>query len=180
MPNRLVLLAALLAATPALAQGDPSATARQSAANQLGVLEFCQSHSEVGDDAVNAQRDVISRLPPSTASTDSAEALGKAGTFAASNGQQMSLAEVASQRNTTVSALCKQVGSSSLQAAAAYKQNELGTGRLPTMPTTPGGLTAVPGMPAMPSGLGAMPAVPSGPGMTAVPGLPPSPGAPGR
>ena len=180
MLSRYAFALALLATTPALAQGDPAAMGRSAAANQLGVLEFCQSNGDVGDDAIAAEKDVISRTPGSATPTDSAEALGKQGTFASPNGQQITLTDVAAKQNTTVSAMCKQMANSTLQADAMMKQNS-GMGLMPAMPTMPSGMTSVPGMP---GGMPTMPTMPGGmptaSGLTAVPGLPANPAVPGR
>jgi hypothetical protein len=154
----------VMAAAPALAQGDPAAIGHMAAANQLGILEYCLSEGNVGADTVSAEKDVISRMPVSSVSTSSAEALGKQGTFAAPNGQQMTLASMASKQNTTVAALCKQIGSSTTQADAAYKQNGMTAGGMPSMPHMP----AMPSMPSMPGG---MPSMPGGmPSMGNMPG----------
>ncbi len=159
----IVMLIASSAATSALAQADPAAVAHTASANQLGILEYCRSQGDVGDDAISAQKSVIARLPASSAPTDAAEALGREGTIAAPNGSTMTLSSMANTHNTTVSALCQRLGSSSLQSAAAYRQNEIGNGmasmpRLPSMPGMPS-IPRMPSMPGMPS-MGNMPAIP--------------------
>lgn len=149
------LLASAICAAPAMAQTDPMA--RTAAANELGVLEYCQGQGHVDQTAVTAQRATLARLPASAgaAPTDAAEALGKQGTISA-NGNTVTLAGFASSHNTTVDALCKQMASSVTQSAAA--------------------LQSVPGMPAMPGGMPTMPVMPGGmPTMLAMPGVPAAP-----
>ena len=165
------ILAAAIAAGPALAQGDPYAAAHAAAANQLGVMEYCQTRGDVGPDAVAAQRDALARLPPSAGSNAADEALGKQGTLAAPNGARTTVANMASSQNTTVSALCKQMGNSAVQSAAVLRQNGVAQGgsAMPggmTMPTMPGGMT----MPTMPGGM-PMPSMPSMPSMPTMPGM---------
>lgn len=131
------------------------AMARVAAANQLGVLEYCQSKGSVGADAVAAQKDVMIRMPAASADTTTAEGQGKNGTLASPNGQTMTLDSVASAQHTTVPALCKQLGASAIQASMSFKQSGStmpGSGM--KMPAMPGGMPAMPGgmqMPAMPS-----------------------------
>jgi hypothetical protein len=140
---------------PALAQTDTIAMGRIAAANQLGVLEYCQANGDVGPDAVSAEKDVISHMPASAVSTESAEAIGKQGTLAAPNGQQMTLASIATKQDSTVPAMCKQLGSSAVQASAMYKQNGMSAGGIPSM-------QSMPQMPAMPGGMPTMGTMPSG------------------
>ncbi len=139
--------ATFLVAGSALTQADAYAIAHAAAANQLGVLEYCQGRGDVGPDAVAAQRSAMARLPASTMSNDADEALGKQGMLEAPNGAKMTLDSVTSAHGSTVSALCKQMGSSAVQSAAARQ-----TGMLP------GGMA----MPAMPNGM-VMPAMPGAP-----------------
>ena len=155
MPVRFAVLTALTTlsmAAPALAQTDPYAMAHAAAANQLGVMEYCQGRGDVGADAVTAQRSAVARLPASTVSTEADEALGKQGTLAAPNGAKMTLDSVASAHGTTVSALCKQMGSSAIQSAAAVQQKGMADGgmKMPAMPAMPNGIT-MPTMPGAPS-----------------------------
>ncbi len=170
MPARLVALTAVAAvslAGQALAQTDPYAMAHAAAANQLGVMEYCQGRGDVGADAVAAQRSAIARLPASTTSNDADEALGKQGTLSAPNGAHMTLDSVASSRGTSVSAVCKQMGSSAVQTSAMFQQNGVPPGGTP-MPALPNGVT----MPALPNGV-TMPAMPNGTTMPAIPAAPP-------
>ncbi len=101
----------------------------------------------------------MARLPAAqgAAPTDDAESLGKQGTISI-NGSTMTLAGMASSHNTTVSAICKQMGSSAVQAAAAFAQQ----GSMPTMPSMPGGMPKMPNMPSMGS-MGSMPSMPGVP-----------------
>lgn len=154
-----VLLAAM--AAPAWAQTDPMASAREAAANQVGVMEYCQKEGYADADAVTAQRGVYAQLPPAPAgapSTDAAQALGRTGTLSA-NGTTTTLASLASSRSTSVSALCGQMVDSARQAASLRR----------SMGAMPG--TAMPGMPTMPGVPTGLPTMPSG-GLTGVPGLP--------
>ena len=150
---RVAALAAFAACTvaPALAQTDPTAMGHAMSANQLGVMEYCQGRGDVGADAVAAQRSALTRLPPSTANNDADEALGKQGTLLVPNGTNMTLDSIASAHGTTVSAMCKQMGSSALQTANAFKQNGMTPGAMgmPKMPAMPNGMT-MPTMPATP------------------------------
>lgn len=176
MHRRSATLFLSLVAAPAVAQSDPTAMARQSAANQLGLLEYCQAQGAVGDDAVSAERDMIAGMPaPATTgpvASDQAEALGKQGTMSMPNGQTATLAGMASAHNMTVSALCQQLGSGAVQSAAALRQSGMTAGAIPSMPAMPGSLTGIPGLP---PGM-TVPGMPSGAGMTAIPGLPAMPG----
>ena len=156
----LALTLAMCSVLPAVAQTDQVAMMHTVAANQLGLLQYCQGQGEVDASAVEAERGMIGRMPPSAAPTDAAEALGRKGTLSA-NGTTMTLASMASSHNTTVSALCKQMGSSAVQASSAYQQNGAA---MNGMPSLPGGMT----MPQMPGG---MPSMGSLPGM---PGAPPA------
>ena len=141
---------------PALAQVDPAATAHAAAANQLGILEYCQGRGDVDADAVIGERGVITRLPASSAPTDAAEALGRQGILSAPNGTTVTLASMAGTHTTTVSARCRQMGSSTRQAAASFGQaGAMPLGGMPQMPAMPG----VPGMP----GVGGMPQMPGAP-----------------
>ncbi len=176
MHRRFTILFLSLVAGPSLAQTDLTAMARQSAANQLGLLQYCQAQGAVGDDAVKAERDMIAGMPAaattSPAASDQAEALGKQGTMSMPNGQTTTLAGMASTHNMTVSALCQQLGSGAVQSAAALRQNGMTAGASAGMPAMPGSLTGIPGLP---PGM-TVPGMPSGAGMTAIPGLPAMPG----
>ncbi len=184
MLGRSGLLGALLAAavaSTALAQTDPYAMAHRSAANQLGMLEYCQAQGFVGADAIGAEHDAIALLPASPVRTEDAEALGRQGSLAAPNGTTMSIASMAGAQNTTVAAICRQMGSATVQMAAALKQG----GTAGAMPGMPPGMPAMPtgmpsGMPAgMPSGMPAgMPGFPAG--MPTLGSMPSVPGAPAR
>lgn len=152
---------ALLLCTPALAQGtlmvpqgDPMAASRIASANQLGVLEYCQSKGYVDQAPIAAQKSLIARLPasPGAAPTDAAEATGRQGMLS-NNGAGVSLSDMASRGNTTVDSLCKQMGDGVKQTAAMFQSSGM-----PAMPTMPGGMPTMPGgMPQMPGGMPAMP-----------------------
>ncbi len=144
----------VLAALPCVAQTDMTSMARNSAANELGVLEYCQAHGHADDGAVTAQKTAISRLPAGSGSTDSAEALGKQGVLLGAGGSNVPMSEMASRGNTTEADLCTRMASSVKQVAASNPAM--------SMPQMPRGLPAMPsGMPPMPSGMPAMPGTPS-------------------
>ena len=150
----------VLTALPSVAQTDMTSMARNSAANELGVLEYCQAHGHADDGAVAAQKTAISRLPAGSGSTDSAEALGKQGVLLGAGGSNVPMSEMASRGNTTEADLCTRMASNVKQVAASNPAM--------SMPQMPGGMPQMPGgMPAMPSG---MPPMPSG--MPAMPGTP--------
>ena len=160
--NRLAITLAMLApfaAAPALAQSDPTSMAHAMAANQLGVLEYCQGQGDVDGTAVSAEQSVIGHMPAgaNAAADSAAEATGKTGTIA-DNGNNMSLASMASSHGTTVSALCKQLGDSATRSASMMQQNGMGAAGIPTM-SGGGTMPTMPAMPTMPSG-GGMPTVP--------------------
>lgn len=141
--------AAVLAA-PAYAQADMTMMARNAAANELGVLEYCQANGHIDGTAITAQKTAITRLPAGTGSTDAAEALGKQGSLLGGNGTNVPMSEMASKGNTTEADLCTRMAGSVKQAVASNPAM--------SMPTMPGGMPAMPaGMPAMPNGMPAMP-----------------------
>ena len=153
MLRRIVPLATLCIvanASPGLAQADAMAMARSVATNQLGLLGYCQSNGDVGADAVAAQTKVIAQLPASSSAPGDAEALGKAGTMTLPNGTSTTLSSLAGTHGVTVSALCKQMGSSTMQAAAAYQQNGMFGSGMPSVTGIPA-MPAMPGMPGMPA-----------------------------
>ena len=151
---------AAISIAPALAQTDAASTAHLASANQLGVLEYCHSQGFIDKAATSSERDVIARLPSSSVSTGDAEATGKSGVLLSPNGAQFPLAQLASSHNTTVAALCKQMGSSVIQASSALGQGGMNG---MTMPTVPGGVPQMPTMPTMPT-MPAMPGTPPGTG----------------
>jgi hypothetical protein len=144
------LSAAMLAlcASNALAQSDPTEMAHVSASNELGVLEYCQGKGWTDQAAVDAQKKVISALPAATDTTSvaAAEATGKQGIFDL-NGNQTSLTQMASTKNTSEHTLCSQLGASVKNATA----------NMSSMPS---------GMPSMPQGMPSMPNMPSSSGTT--------------
>ena len=100
------------------AQTDMMAMAHDGAANQLGVLEYCQAKGYTDGSAVLAQQSVISRLPPYAGSTAAAEATGKTGAIAA-HGQSFPLSDMAAKGNTTEAGLCQQMAANVKQVAAS-------------------------------------------------------------
>lgn len=95
------------AAAPQMSMDDAYAAAQ----NQLGVLEYCQTKGDdVSDSVITTQNRLLGMIPTPD---DTAEALdayqkGKTGTVA-SMGQEVALADVASQRSTTEESLCQQM-----------------------------------------------------------------------
>ena len=134
-PVAIAILSLPFCASLASAQNDPTAMMKQAAANQLGLLEYCQAQGAVDDKPISTQREIMAQLPASTAPIDAAEALGKQGTLSV-NGQTMTLASAATTHNTTVDAMCKQIGGAVVQAAAMLKQQQAGGG-MPAMPGAP-------------------------------------------
>ena len=158
----MIPVVSLLAAPAAWAQTDAASMAHLAAANQLGVLEYCQSQGAIDGTPIASEKTIMTHLPASSVATTDAEATGKSGTLLAPNGAQTSLSQLASTHSTTISALCKQMGSSVQQSAAAFSQNGGGM-TMPTMPSMPGGMSQMPSMPNMPQMPG-MPATTTGSG----------------
>ena len=158
----LIVAAAACAAAPALAQTDMMGMARQSAANQLGVLEYCQAKGYTNQAAVAAQKSAIAQLPVSTESTLASENTGKQGTISA-NGTSFTLAGMAKTHNTTVSALCQQMAQNTSQMAAMRQ-------RMGSMPMAPSNMPTANGMPTVPGGT-----TPGGIQMQGMPATPPAP-----
>ena len=155
MKFRLVL-AGMALPVAAFAQSDPMQMARVAGANQVGVMEYCQSKGWADQAAVDAQKSALSSLPPGAdSSSAAAEATGKSGSLL-NKGNAMPLSSMANQTHTTVEALCGKLADSAKMAAAQRSS-------MPQMPA---------GMPSMPSG---MPALPNGMTMPAMPGLPKPP-----
>ena len=139
--------------TAGLAQTDMTSMARNGAANELGVLEYCQAQGHIDGSAITAQKTMITRLPAGTGSTDDAEALGKQGTLLGANGTNVPMSAMASRGNTTEADLCTRMAGSVKQAVTSNPAM--------SMPAMPGGMPAMPsGMPAMPSGMPGMPTIP--------------------
>jgi len=145
------LVAIALPGSVALAQSDPMQMARVTTANQIGVMEYCQSKGWVDQAAVDAQKSGASSLPPTTDASGvaSAEAIGKKGTLL-NNGTPTPLSSMASQTNTSEQALCGKLADSAKMVAAQRR----------SMPSMPNGMLGMPGgMPALPSGM-SMPGMP--------------------
>jgi hypothetical protein len=142
----LAILAVPLFAFPALAQTDTTMMMRNGAANELGVLEYCQSQGAIDGSAIAAQKQVMARLPAG-GPTDAAEATGREGSLSVPNGTAVTLSSMATKGNTTVPALCQQMASSVKQAVVNNPAMSMSPG---TMPTMPGGMPTMPTMPAMP------------------------------
>ncbi len=156
MMFRTIILASAIVpfwSVSALAQGDQMHMLYLAAANQLGVIEYCQSQGFVDSATVDAQKKIQTALPAATDTTgiDDAESVGKQGTILA-NGNKVTLAQAASSKGTTIQAICGQIGST-VKMAANNMQN---------MPTTPGGTSMPSGMPT-PGTMPNMPAMPGAP-----------------
>ena len=101
------------AATEAPAEAAPavqdSGAAYESARNQLGVLAYCQDKGFIDGKAVETQTRLLTMIPAGdTAKGDAAEAKGKEGTVSAM-GVERSLADAATEQQTSEDALCKQM-----------------------------------------------------------------------
>ncbi len=92
----------------------PAAKMSRAAANQLGIMEYCQTQHLASGAAVRAERAAIDGAPPPSLSAVHAEELGKKGTLASPDGDQITLADMATQHATTVPALCKDLADSAL------------------------------------------------------------------
>ena len=165
LPIATLAITFVVAAAPAWAQGgsDPMAAARAMAANQLGVMEYCQSQGHVDAAAMEAQRKIYGQLPPGPGDTNQPEALGRQGIMSM-NGTDTSLADFATRGHSTVATICQQMGASALQSAAMMS-GMTGMPGVGGMPSMPGGMPTMSGaMPSgMPSGIpGGMPGMPSG------------------
>ena len=114
-----LLAVALLLPLTAHAQLSPAAKLSQVAANQLGLIEYCHDTGHAGADAVSAEREAFLGAPSTNLSTVRAEELGRHGFSVAPDGGQIPVADLATQQNTTVPALCKDLADSSLQFQAA-------------------------------------------------------------
>ena len=137
----------------AVAQADPMHMAYVASANQIGIMEYCQSKGWADQQAVDAQKASAAGLPPAAdkAGLAQAEATGKAGSLL-NNGVATPLSSMAAQTHTTEQALCGQLANSAKMAASQRNS-------MPQMPTMPGG----------------MPALPNGMTMPAMPGMPKAP-----
>jgi len=114
-----VLLAAMLVWGTARAQLSPAAKMSQVAANQLGILEYCQAHGQASAAAVRAEREAMDGAPAPALSTVRAEQLGRLGYSVAPDGQQIPVSQMAAEQGTTVPALCQDLATASLDFKAA-------------------------------------------------------------
>jgi len=117
-----VLLAAMLVWGTAHAQLSPAAKMSQVAANQLGILEYCQLHGQASAAAVRAEREAMDGAPAPALSTVRAEQLGRLGYSVAPDGQQIPVSQMAAQQGTTVPALCQDLARASLTFEAEIQQ----------------------------------------------------------
>jgi hypothetical protein len=94
---------------PAAVPAQDNGAAYESARNQLGVLAYCQEQGHIDGTAVEIQTKLLAMIPAGdTAMGDAAEAKGKEGTVSAM-GVERTLADAATEQNTTEEALCKQM-----------------------------------------------------------------------
>lgn len=92
--------------------------AYESARNQLGVLEFCQTEGHIDGKAVEIQTKLLTLLPEGDkAKGDAAQEKGKTGTVS-SMGMEQTLEAAATAQNSSVEALCKQMDTMIQQLAA--------------------------------------------------------------
>lgn len=108
-------------ATPAAPAADMQmdmAVAYESARNQLGVLEYCQTEGHIDGKAVEIQTKLLTLLPEGDkAKGDAAQEKGKTGTVS-SMGMEQTLEAAATAQNSSVEALCKQMDTMIQQLAA--------------------------------------------------------------
>lgn len=108
----LALTAGVAFAQETPAPGAPqmdAGVAYESARNQLGVLEFCQTQGHIDGKAVEIQTKLLTLIPEGdTAKGDAAQEKGKTGTVSAM-GVESTLADAAKAQNSSVEALCKQM-----------------------------------------------------------------------
>ena len=121
--SKCLLAAVLLLPAAALAQLSPAAKLSEVAANQLGIIEYCHDKGQAGADAVSAEREAFLGAPSTNLSTVRAEELGRNGFSVAPDGGQIPVAELATQQNTTVPALCRDLAEASLQFQAAIHRH---------------------------------------------------------
>ncbi len=100
-------------------------------ANQLGLLEYCQSKGDIDASPVKAEQAVIALSPPGgdAGAAAAAEGLGKQGTISM-QGVNKSMSDQASAQNETVPELCKNMGAIAVQLGSAFQQ-------MPAMPSMP-------------------------------------------
>ncbi|WP_313135934.1 pore-forming ESAT-6 family protein [Paracoccus jeotgali] len=100
------------------------------ARNQLGVVEYCQTHGHIGPEAAASQTRMISMLPApgDAAAADAAYAKGREGVVSAL-GVEQSLVEAAQLQNTDVATLCQQLEAMVIEAASALPKDTSAEGR---------------------------------------------------
>ncbi len=123
MTKCLLAVAFLLLPASAGAQLSPAAKLSEVAANQLGIIEYCHDKGHAGADAVSAEREAFLGAPSTNLSTVRAEELGRSGFSVAPDGGQIPVADLATQQNTTVPALCRDLAEASLQFQAAIHRH---------------------------------------------------------
>lgn len=105
-------------AAPAADMQMDMAVAYESARNQLGVLEYCQTEGHIDGKAVEIQTKLLTLLPEGDkAKGDAAQEKGKTGTVS-SMGMEQTLEAAATAQNSSVEALCKQMDTMIQQLAA--------------------------------------------------------------
>lgn len=107
---------------PAVSAQPDMGAAYESARNQLGVLKYCQAQGHIDGTAIEIQQKAMAPIPVGdVAKGDAAEEKGAAGTVSGM-GAELSLADAATQQNTTVEALCKQMDAMLQQLSAQLPQ----------------------------------------------------------
>lgn len=100
--------AALAQDQTAPAAPDPEA-AYEGGRNQLGVLNYCQEEGHIDGEAVEIQTRLLTMIPQGDEARGAeAEAKGREGRISAM-GVETTLADAATQQNTTEVALCQQM-----------------------------------------------------------------------
>ncbi len=145
MIQRAMTVALLMFPMSALAQTDMNMMARNGAANELGILEYCHNNGSIDESAIAAQRQVVAKMPAG-GPTDAAEEAGKSGNLVSPNGTTTSISDMADKGKTTVAAMCTQMATNVKAAVVNNPAMSMTPGQMPALPP---GMT-MPAMPAMP------------------------------
>ncbi|MDP5306895.1 pore-forming ESAT-6 family protein [Paracoccus spongiarum] len=109
-----------LTATAALAQQEAApapqqpatmdaATTYEAARNQLGILKFCEGQGHTGAEATANQQRLVAMLPQGDDDAGASAEEKGAGGMVSIAGTELSLADAASSRGSSVEAQCKQI-----------------------------------------------------------------------
>ena len=114
-----------MSAQPAYAQATPEQTEMfyNSARNQLGILNFCQTEGHIDGTAVEIQERIIGFLPAPTdpAAGDAAQATGEVGTIEAM-GVNQDLQQAAETQGASVEQFCDALAATVGQAGSQLPQ----------------------------------------------------------